>query len=584
MRATILALTLVLAAFGASAQDLSGWPRMDILELLQPRPEQVNALIDAGWIVDIEHPPAVRVYATEGQRAQLDRDRVPYLKIGQQPDPPALNDKANLGQYHSYDAVTERLQGYAAAYPAICRLQSIGKSVEGRDLWAIRISDNPEDEEDEPEFKYVSTIHGDEPVGTELCLYLTDLLLTSYGNTDAQGVRLTQLVDTTEIWILPLMNPDGRTAGTRYNKNGYDLNRIFPSYVLESEGRGNIFDGDPLATAGREVEVQRVMEWTAAHSFVLSANIHTGALLVNYPLDEANVPRNTYAASPDDALFVDVSLRYSTYNTPMYTSDSFENGISNGSDWYTIYGGMQDWNYRYVSCNEVTLELSNTKFPNQSTLPTFWEQNRESMLHYMESVHIGIRGVVTDACTGEPLYAKVSVAGNAQPVYTDPDVGDYHRMLLPGSYTITVSAPGYTSATLEGIAVGAGAATRADVALQPQFPCAVEGEGTPDGEGEAPQVHSSDPDGDHVISLSELLRTIQLFGAQSFQCDANSEDGYGPFGGDCLGCAAHSIDYRPRDCVVSLSELLRGVQIFNAGGYTACPGNDEGDGFCPNAG
>jgi hypothetical protein len=433
VRVLIAVLAALTAASAAVAGGFEDWPRRDVLELLQPQPAQVQSFIDAGWIVDLEHPSAVRLYVSEEQRAQLDRQGIPYVKVGQQPDPPRLADKANLGEYHSYDAMTERLQGYAATFPEIFRLESVGTSIEGRELWVVRITDFPDIEEDEPEFKYVSTIHGDEPLGTELCLYLIDLLLSNYGKPTAMGIRITQLVDATDIWIMPLMNPDGRSAGTRYNKNGVDLNRNFPSYVLEQAGRGNVFNGNPLATAGRERETRLVMEWIAGESFVLSANLHTGAVLVNYPFDEADVPLHTYAATPDDALFINISTRYAMHNAPMYNSSSFPNGITNGSDWYTIYGGMQDWNYRYVSCNEVTLELSTRKTPLVASLPTLWEQNRESMLHYMESIHMGVRGVVTDACTGEPVYAKVVVNGNAQPVYTDPDVGDYHRMLLPAS-------------------------------------------------------------------------------------------------------------------------------------------------------
>ena len=75
------------------------------------------------------------------------------------------------------------------------------------------------------------------------------------------------------------------------------------------------------------------------------------------------------APFPDDTLFIDLSLRYSETNLPMYNSVQFEDGITNGADWYSITGGMQDWNYRFAACNEVTIELSNVKTPLQSQLP-----------------------------------------------------------------------------------------------------------------------------------------------------------------------------------------------------------------------
>ncbi|MBI1321380.1 MAG: hypothetical protein GC168_20850 [Candidatus Hydrogenedens sp.] len=555
---------LLLALFGVSAvqaDDLADWPRRDVLEI-QPVTDRVKAILqESDFVVDAEHPPYLRVHASAEDRRELDALGITYLVVGQEPNPPKFDKAAELGQYHSHADMTTRLQNYANAFPGIARLVNVGNSIQGRALWAMHITDNPDTEEDEPEFKYVSSMHGDEPVGMEMCLYLIDLLLNSYGQESVMGARLTNLIDTTDIWILPLMNPDGHNAGSRGNFNGYDLNRNFPSYVLDPAARGTIYDGVPLNDAGRQTETRLVMAWTAAHSFVSSANIHTGSLVVNYPFDE---PASAYTSSADDALFVDISLRYASNNPPMYASPSFDDGITNGAAWYTVYGGMQDWHYRYMGCNEVTLELSNIKKPSQSTLATYWENNRESMLQYMEAVHLGVRGVVTDAVSGDPVYAKIVVDANTQPVFTDPDVGDYHRMLLPGTYSYTISAPGYEDTRVENVAVGTGNAIRTDVELMPIL------------------AHSADANRDREISLTELLRIVQFFNALTFQCDADSEDGYAPYGGSCFGCAQHSSDYAPRDCAVSLSELLRGVQLFNLGTYHPCEAG-EGDGFCPGA-
>jgi len=366
-----------------------------------------------------------------------------------------------LGEYNNYASVTAILEDYVAMYPDIARLESIGQSVQGRELWVLYISDNADVQEDEPEFKYVSTIHGDEPVGTEICLYFIELLLTEYGKTQS----ITDLVDGTGIAVMPLMNPDGRASASRFNAQGLDLNRCFPEFPADYTGTA--YEGEALHDAGRPPEVAAVMRWTAANRFVLSANFHTGALVVNYPYDEDGMRSGVDAPTPDDLLFEDVSRRYSYYNAPMWNSTVFEDGITNGSAWYAIFGSMQDWNYRYIACNEVTIELWNEKWPAASALPGLWEDNREAMLQYLEAVHIGVRGVVTDASSGEPLNAKIIVEGNAQPVFTDPDVGDYHRMLLPGVYTLTLEAQGYQPQTIEGLLVTDGPATRADVALVP---------------------------------------------------------------------------------------------------------------------
>lgn len=434
------------------------------LDVQVPTREALEQLYAGGFDIDDVRHGVATVYADEDDVRRLAMLGLAYSESEDEAESARAKD---LGTYHNYARLTEQLQAYAAAYPHITRLFSIGRSVQGRELWVLTITDHPDVEEDEPEFKYVATIHGNEPIGTELVLYLTEKLLTGYGADE----HITTLVDETSISLLPMMNPDGNALVSRYNARGYDLNRSFPVYP--DDFSGTRFDGVPLGTNGRPVEVARVMEWVADNSFVLSANLHSGALLVNYPYDDDRKGVQVPAPTPDQDLFYDISLRYSMHNLPMYTdpddpdSPDAPDGVTNGAAWYVIEGGMQDWNYRYAACNEVTIELSWTKWPAASQLPALWQNNEASMMAYLESVHIGARGVVTNSVTGAPVYARVTVAGNAQPVFTDPDVGDFHRMLLPGIYTLTVDAPGYVPQTFPNVVVNDGPATRLVVALQP---------------------------------------------------------------------------------------------------------------------
>ncbi|MBL7185000.1 MAG: succinylglutamate desuccinylase/aspartoacylase family protein [Phycisphaerae bacterium] len=322
------------------------------------------------------------------------------------------------------------------------------------------ISDNPDDEEDEPEFKYVAAIHGDESLSAEMCLYFIDLLLTEYGQND----RITNLVNSTAIWIVPLMNPDGLELGKRANANGMDLNRSFP---LLTDSSLNIFTGEPLDASNRQPEVRHIMNWTVENSFVLSANFHTGALLVCYPYGYNEQMIAVDTPTPDDLLFEEISRRYSMHNPPMWNSSQFPDGIINSALWYPVRGEMADWKYRYVSCNEVTIELSNNFRPSTSQIPGFWSDNSESMLSLLEAVHIGARGVITDRASGDPLWAEVLVEGNSQPVFTDPDVGDYHRMLLPGTYDLVFYTPGYVPRLVRDVAVTDGPAIRVDIEFLP---------------------------------------------------------------------------------------------------------------------
>jgi carboxypeptidase D len=354
-----------------------------------------------------------------------------------------------------YSEIGQTFALLEATYPDLCARYDLGLSYEGRHLWALRISDNVLLEEDEPEFKYIAAMHGNEIVGTKLSMMLVDYLLTNYG-TDPQA---TNIVDEIELWIVPLMNPDGydRTPRSRYNAQGIDLNRNFPAY------------GEPNTPDGRAVETQVIMNWSFGQSFTCSANLHTGTLVVNYPLDNDD-PGSQY--TEDEELFIYVSEQYSQYNPPMWNSPEFYHGVTNGADWYMIWGGMQDWNYHFMGNNEVTIELSYVHQPPASQIPVYWDDNRESMLAYIETCLIGVRGLVTDATSGEPLPATITVVGRDHPVYTDPDVGDYSRMLLPGRYGLLYEAGGYDPLQLEGIVVSAGPATRVDVVL-PEIPALI---------------------------------------------------------------------------------------------------------------
>ena len=367
---------------------------------------------------------------------------------------PSGEEKQPSG-YPTYDEIASTLLARASSYPTLCRRIDLGATAGPtgwtKRMYALEITSDVGVPADKPKFKYVSTMHGDEVVGAVMCLNLIDYLLTNYGSVP----RVTNIVDSIDIFIVPCMNPYGYTYNTRYNYNGYDLNRSFP------EGSGP--NPDANTTTGKQLEVATIMNWGFANNFVLAANFHGGALVANYPFDNDN-KGSVYSACPDDDLYIDISERYSIHNSPMWNSTSFTHGITNGADWYAIDGGMQDWDYRYQGCHEITIELGNTKSPAYSTMPTYWSQNQESMLSYMESCLIGVRGIVTDAGTGAPLLATITVVGRDHPIYSDPNVGNYHRMLLPGNYQLQFTATGYQSQTIP-VTVSAGDATRLDVAL-----------------------------------------------------------------------------------------------------------------------
>ena len=269
-------------------------------------PEIREAIQAVGGVIDHFDGTSTRAYILHDYWDAFLATGIPYTLESMQPIP-----RKQRSSYPSFAEVSTYLSDTANAHPDICRLISIGQSIQGRDLWALLISDNPNSEEEEPEVAYISTMHGDETVGTVLNLNLIDLLVNSYGS----DTQITQLVDETEIWILPLLNPDGYEMGIRWNANNVDLNRAFPIWQSDFEGTFGT-DGSPDIT-GREPEVVAIMEWTTNNAFVLSANFHTGALVVNYLYDqEPGVSSGQDAPTLDDPLMrLALSLcRSHTYN------------------------------------------------------------------------------------------------------------------------------------------------------------------------------------------------------------------------------------------------------------------------------
>ncbi len=298
------------------------------------------------------------VYGPKGMLEWFDLAKIQYSKMHEH-----ISDK-DLAAYPSFKEIESKLKEIAQINPNIVKLFSIGKSVEGRDLWVLKISDNVNVDEVEPEIKYISSMHGDEIVGRELTWMFAKDIIEAYG-TDKS---ISELIDSTEIYIMPSMNPDGSHYKQRANANGYDLNRNFPDWKR----------GDQNNQSNRQIETKHLMNFQAARNFSLSANFHGGSVVVNYPWD------NTYDKHPYDDLLQEISLAYSELNQPMYNSYSFDQGITNGAQWYVLSGGMQDWSYYFHNDLQVTIELSNRKWPSYYRIASFYSDNKDSLLAFLK--------------------------------------------------------------------------------------------------------------------------------------------------------------------------------------------------------
>jgi hypothetical protein len=370
---------------------------------------------------------------------------------------------ANLSQamdWQSYPTYTDYLaimQSFAATYPSLCRLDTIGISIYGKLVLALKISDNVQTDEPESEVFYSSSIHGDELGGFILMMRLADSLLSSYST----SARIKNMVDDLEIWINPLANPDGtyRTGNTiasaiRFNANGVDLNRNYP---------------DPLdLSIVPEKENIDMMKFMRKHRFVISANFHGGAEVVNYPWDRW---LSKYHA--DDSWFNGISRAYAD-TVHKYCSTGYmtmeDNGVTRGAVWYVIYGGRQDFITWELQGREVTIELDYIKTTPAAQLDLLWRYNRLSLLNYLENARYGIHGLVRDEGTLVPVAAKVFIYGHdkdSSHIYSDTLNGRFTRLLSPGTWNLTFTAKGYRDTTVKNIEVIARQKTDIIVNMKP---------------------------------------------------------------------------------------------------------------------
>ncbi len=372
----------------------------------------------------------------------------------------SIDEMREWDSYPTYSTYISMMEDFATNYPNLCSVESIGTSVDNREILVAKISDNVGLEEAEPKFFYSGQMHGDEIVCSILFLRLIDYLLENY-STDTE---IAQIINNTQIYINPLSNPDGLYTdddnsiygATRYNANGVDLNRNFPTPTGDNHPDDNPWQVENIA----------MMDFAAQHNFVMSSNSHSGAVVVNYPWDTWS------RLHTDDAWLQFVSRIYADTvheNAPSPYMTDFDDGITNGYAWYQTLGSRQDWFTYDRNCKEITIELSFNKTVPANQLNDHWNYNYQSMIEWLKQVNYGIQGLISDQA-GNPVEAKIEILNHDLEadrsfVYSSPLYGDYYRPIIAGNYDMKVSAEGFETQIIEAIQVENNSATEINVTL-----------------------------------------------------------------------------------------------------------------------
>jgi hypothetical protein len=356
-------------------------------------------------------------------------------KAASQPPDPKIP-----GVFHSYPWMCALLDTIARQHSNICRLDTIGTSYGGRRILALRITANPTLEQNKPEILFEGAIHGDEIMTPEVCLTLINALTDSY----ALNSRIRRFVDTREIWIAPNVNPDGRVAVSRYNGNNVDLNRNFGyNWEVMEVNNGNAPFSEP------EAKAMRNLVWR--NPFTIRTSYHGGTHFISYPWSY------TTQGARDSAALLWLSQRY--YSFVPYQVGQGARGM------YDMHGSTKDFDYGCQGTLGWSIEVSMLKQPPQTAIDTCCAHNLPAMYDWIWRAKQGVEGVVTDATSGAPLQARVTVTQLGWPAYCDSLVGDYHRYLRPGTYSIVYSANGYNSQTINSVVVPTDSSVTVNVAL-----------------------------------------------------------------------------------------------------------------------
>ncbi|MEI7661552.1 MAG: M14 family zinc carboxypeptidase [Bacteroidota bacterium] len=387
----------------------------------------------------------IRSYVVPGELQKIEasglRSRVTIADMNRHFDHFWDNPDVPAG-YYTYDQIIAIADSLAANFPSICKKVIWGTSLGGRQLAALKISDNVNVDEPEPEIMFDGGIHGDEVGGSQNVIMFARDLVLGYGT----NPTYTDLINNREIWLYLMVNPDGRVSMSRYNNNNIDCNR----------DNGYMWNGEGQSTgAFSQVETKALRNCILDNQFVVYTNFHSGSEILSYPWSYRADHARDYAH---------INQLASVYAAASgYPSLTYGQGFT---IMYPINGSTKDFQYGSLGNVGWSMEISDDKQPPASQIMTFYNDNKPAMIEMITRCGWGVAGMVVDSVTGNPVSATVWV-NSYYPVYTDPVAGDYHKYILPGTYTIKVVANGYRTKTVTGVTVPATGAVTTNFQLVP---------------------------------------------------------------------------------------------------------------------
>ena len=255
-----------------------------------------------------------------------------------------------IAVYRNYSQVEKDLVAFAENYKSIATLEIYGKTKQGRNLYALKLSTG---EGSKPRLMVTAATHGDELITTEVLFNLTGELLKGYG----LDARLTKILDGRDIYVIPVVSPDSFEARQRYVQS-MDPNRAYP------------WPEDPN---NKTVDViQAMMDFTNKMKFTGSLDMHAYGKMVMYPWGYTRKP----PVASDVAGFKD-----------LVTSMAKDNQYKAGQISTTIYvaeGSSADYFYWKTGTKALAVEIGREKIPHWDKIPAITNESREMIWTFLE--------------------------------------------------------------------------------------------------------------------------------------------------------------------------------------------------------
>jgi len=437
-----IALLIVAMAFVALSSTAQGWRPMEMeIKITLNSFEEAKTLGDLRLNGDIYHEYAL-MYVTPDELQKVEQTGLQFQITKENLNEYYRDFWETREAYHNYAEIIALMDSLATALPDLVKKTVLGTSVQGRELSALTITQNVNQYNSRPKVAFDGNIHGDEIGGGENMIRFARWLCQQY----SFNPEIINLLNTREVWIFPLVNPDGRISMSRYNANGVDLNRD-GGYLWDAAG------GSPGAYSQPESKALRKMFYE--NEFNIHISYHSGIELFLYPWYFRTNP------CPDNSQVTTLA--------DVYVSNS---GYANlpsgpGTSLYPTNGCTAEAYYGVMGSHGIVMEISSNKQPPPSQLMYYFNINLQPMVKIIEYAGYGVGGTITDAVTGEPVRAAVYI-GNTLPCYSNETGGDFHKFMVAGTYNIKVKANGYQTKVVSNVSVANLSYTTVDIELEPE--------------------------------------------------------------------------------------------------------------------